>query len=134
MDEVKPSKPPSRGTIMEIVRRYLKKGVTPVWSREIPVFHTLWKTYPSLPFWTRHELGYRLNSMLHFLTEEGKAKLSSDWTIFHFVYQEPAPISEVTRAGDTKDVTVASSVDKTESSSYNPPTPRPKTTAEFLKG
>jgi len=82
-------KAPPRTKIADIIKRYLKEDKTPVWTREYPIMYKLFKAYPSLPFWERHGLPFRLNIMTWFLTIEGKATLASDYAVFH--YHPPAP-------------------------------------------
>src|SRR3954468_6806618 len=77
-------KPPPRAQVCDIIVRYLKPGQTPNWRQECPLWYGLWKAYPSIAFWTHHELPFPLNSLAWFLTEQGKAQLASDWTVFHY--------------------------------------------------
>ena len=123
MSESPSPKPPSRRLVTEIIKRYVKEGTTPVWSREIPVFYHLWADYPSLRFWLHHELPFKLNSICWFRTEEGKERLASDWLVFFFTFKESEP-------------EVAPLVDKPEDGDYHIPTTpsRAKTLAQFLKG
>lgn len=82
-------KPPPRTKVCDIIKRYLKPDQSPVWSREIPLWYTLWKSYPSLPFWEKHTLGFKLNSLAWFMSIQGKITLASDYSVFHY---QPAPI------------------------------------------
>lgn len=115
-------KPPPRAVVATIISRYLKE--TPKWDarREFPLFYGLWKVYPDVAFWTKHELGYRLNSLAHFLTPEGKARLQTDHRLFHFTLDTPPEVPH------------------TDESDTLPPPPapvfpamRPRTMAEYLK-
>jgi hypothetical protein len=86
--------PPPRAQVCDIIKRYLKSDTTPNWRVECPLWYTkLWPAYPSVAFWTRHELSFPLNSLAWFLTEQGKAQLASDWLVFHYEPPaEPAPV------------------------------------------
>ena len=114
-------KPPPRAQVEAIVRRYLKPDQTPNWRQEMPLAYQLYKAYPSVAFWTHHELPFALNSMAWFLTEQGKAQLESDWLVYHWT--PPEASSEV-------------GIDSAPQPVYNAPTlppARPRTVAEFLK-
>ncbi len=117
-------KPPPRAQVDAIIRRYLKPDQTPNWRTEFPLWYGLWKAYPSVTFWTHHELPFALNSLAWFLTEQGQAQLASDWLVFHY---DPASTPQVT----------PEVVDTTPQPAYTEPykpTPvRPRTVAEFLK-
>lgn len=89
MTDAVPPKSPPRAQIEAIIRRYLKPEITtPDWRREFSTFHGLWKQYPSLDFWTRHELPFKLNSLVWFRGADGQAQLASDWIIFFFTFAE----------------------------------------------
>lgn len=80
----KPKLPP-RVKVIEILRRYLRPEALIDAKSDYAIFYGLFSQYPSLDFWTRHELSFPLNSVKWFLTVPGKAQLASDWTTFHFV-------------------------------------------------
>ncbi len=119
-------KPPPRAQVEAIVRRYLKPDQTPNWRQEMPLAYGLLKAYPSVTFWTRHELPFQLNSLAWFLTEQGKATLASDWTVFHWTPPDP---SSDPQAETTLDTTPQPGY----TVPYTPPVARPRTVAEFLK-
>lgn len=121
--EVAP-KPPARAKVMDIIRRYLKKDSTPVWSRELPLMYGLWKGYPSLSFWTKHTLPFELNSMAWFSTIQGKAQLVSDWAVFHYV-PEPESAAPV----DPLDIFPRPELNLP---STPPPKRRPRSVADLL--
>ena len=106
-----------------IVRRYLKPDQTPNWRQEMPLAYGLLKAYPSVAFWTHHELPFALNSLAWFLTEQGKATLASDYLVFHYQPPEPAQVEVVLDKGDQPAYTVP----------YTATPVRPRTVAEFLK-
>lgn len=115
----KPKLPP-RTVVVTILRRYLKPEALIDAKSDYAIFYSLFKTYPSLDFWTRHELSFPLNSVKWFLTVPGKAQLASDWTTFHF--------SLDTGSQEGYDgVKVESTPD------YIPPVKRPSTVADLLK-
>lgn len=120
--------PPKRPPVAQcdaIIRRYLKPDQNIDWAREMITFSALWKAYPSLAFWTHHELPFALNHMTWFQSVEGAATLESDWVVFH--YEIPMP-SEPT-VGSRE-----SALDITPQPVYTAPTPViPRTVAEFLK-
>jgi hypothetical protein len=112
---------PTRDQRAAIIKRYLKPDQNVDWAREMITFAALWKQYPSLDFWTRHELPFALNHMSFFQTPEGAAMLESDWAVFH--YNPAAPAQEVLDNTPQPAYTVP----------YTPPVARPRTVAEFLK-
>lgn len=93
---------PPRTKVVEILRRYLKPEALIDAKSDYAIFYTLYKTYPSLDFWTRHELSFPLNSVKWFLTVPGKAQLVSDWTTFHFSLDTG---SQVGYDGGMRDIT-----------------------------
>lgn len=95
------------------------------------MFYGLWKAYPSLPFWQLHELGFPLNTMTWFLTEQGQSHLASTWVTFH--YDPPAPEAAQSEVPSVQSPN--SPVDKGSVPLYHVTAPaRPRTTAEFLRG
>ncbi len=117
-------KPPPRAQVEAIIRRYLKPDQTPNWRAEFPLTYGLLKAYPSVTFWTHHELPFQLNSMAWFLTEQGKATLASDWLVFHYVPTEAAQVEA--------DTALDSAPQPAYTVPYTPPVARPRTVAEFL--
>ncbi len=120
-------KPPPRAQVEAIVRRYLKPDQTPNWRQEMPLAYGLLKAYPSVAFWTHHELSFALNSLAWFLTEQGKAQLASDWTVFH--WNPPSDPSSTPQADAALDTTPQPAY----TVPYTPSAARPRTVAEFLK-
>ena len=123
-------KPPPRAQVEAIVRRYLKPDQTPNWRQEMPLAYGLLKAYPSVAFWTRHELSFALNSLAWFLTEQGKAQLESDWVVFHWD-GSPTPAAE-----PPSEAVAQATVDTSPQLDYNAvmlPPARPRTVAQFLK-
>ncbi len=116
-------KGPSRDQRATIIQRYLKDDQNVHWAREMVTFAALWKAYPSIAFWTRHELPFRLNHMTWFQSVEGAAQLESDWTVFHYV--PSAPQEDVGQSTQT--------LDTPHEPTYHVPHRRPRTVAEFLK-
>lgn len=122
-------KPPPRAQVSLIIKRYLKPEATEkgVPRSELVQFYRLWRQYPSAPFWERHELGFKLNSLYWFSTPEGAETLARDYLVFHFEFAPPPEAAPVEVSPDHVDKT-------TQPSYYQPTTPaRPKTTAEFLR-
>ena len=122
MSDPTPVKPPSRAAVERILRRYLKPTALIDAKSDFAIFYGLFKTYPSLDFWTRHELAFELNSVKWFLTPDGKAQLASDWTTFHFVLdtESQSGYGQVT-------------TEKVTTSDYVAEPKKPKTIADFLK-
>lgn len=130
-------KAPPRAQVDAIIRRYLKPDQTPNWRAEFPLYYGLWKRYPSVAFWTHHELPFPLNSLAWFLTEQGKATLESDWVVFHYV--PPAVSTTLTGAPAEESPPPAApsearGVDTLPQPAYTVPAPpvRPRTVADFL--
>jgi len=122
-------KPPPRTKVCEIIRRYIRDDMSPVWRREIPLMYTLLKQYPSLPFWERHTMGFKLRSLAWFMSIEGKATLASDYSVFHY---NPEPVVEAV-ALDPLPAQHADVVDTVAQPTYHVPTPPDrKTVAGFL--
>lgn len=119
-------KSPSRDQRAAIITRYLKPDQTIHWAREMATFSILWKAYPSLPFWTHHELPFALNHMTWFQSVEGVAQLESDYLTFHYTPSDP---SSTPQANETLDSAPQPAYDV----GYTPPVARPRTVAEFLK-
>ena len=117
---------PTRDQRAAIIKRYLKPDQNVEWAREMITFAALWKAYPSIAFWTRHELPFMLNHMSWFQSVEGAAQLASDWLVFHYeTTSDPSSTPQVTLGVDTS-----------SQPDYTVPyvtSARPKTVAEFLK-
>lgn len=96
-----PDPKPKRDAAVAIVNRYLKPDVKWDASKEMVAFWRLWAQYPSLAFWTKHELGYPLNSMFYFSTPEGKARLETDFIVFNFTYPEQPKLDIAPESGYT---------------------------------
>ncbi len=105
-----------------MVRRYLKPDQNIDWRREMPAFVELFKRYPSVEFWTHHELPFKLNHMSWFTSIEGAVQLESDWSVFHYHPSEPA-------SNTVLDINLQSAYN---GNSVATPPPRPVTVAQFL--
>lgn len=112
-------KPPSKVQVGEIIKRYLKPTALVDPKTDFPIFYNLFKKYPSIDFWTRHELAFELNSIKWFLTVEGRAQLTTDWTTFHFVLDTESQSDYSERVDVTPD--------------YVREGKKPSTIADFLK-
>lgn len=50
---------------------------------DMVLFYKIFAENPDIEFWRVYDLGFQLNSMAWFLTEEGKEKLKIDMALFH---------------------------------------------------
>lgn len=127
-----------------VLDRYLKVPYS--FSKELPLFYRLFKRYPSLTFWMRHELGFKLNSLLWFMGADGKARLAGDWATFHYVFSDENtdPAGRFSESATVESTESVSHSDREDAQQiridtpcqvpYTPVTPpsKPRTVAEWL--
>ena len=51
--------------------------------REMSTFYKLYKVYDNTEFWRKYSLGFKLNSLVWFLSGDGASRVRSDYGIFH---------------------------------------------------
>lgn len=81
--------PLSRAEIYGIVKRFVKPEAY-VSRRDIPLFYKVFEQYPDAPFWRAHDLGFELNCIAWFLSDEGKAHLTTAIALYHLDMTPPA--------------------------------------------
>lgn len=86
-DEKTGKSPHITHTYQILVWLFLKNPRNPStdWANEIKTSKKLLKKYPDIRFWSSIDLGFRLNSLLFFISEEGKRLLKIEWQKFKFV-------------------------------------------------
>lgn len=134
-----PVKLPPREVCDAICRRFLKENQNIEWRREMPKLYQLFKAYPDLAFWQKHELPFglhKLNHMSWFESVEGKAHLESAYTLFRY---NPPDSTQQSTLDIVKEATDTGKVDDEQpvSSLPLPPPPaypdRPRTVADMLR-
>jgi hypothetical protein len=78
----------SRHETIEIVKSFVKEE-TYNSKADVIIFYRLLKEYPNESFWRNYSLDFKLNSMAFFLTEDGKHRLLSDYSIFNLDLGSP---------------------------------------------
>lgn len=104
-------KPPVRGDVLTIIARYINPETQWNPKAEVVAFYSLWWTYPSREFWTRHELDFHLNSFHWFRTPDGASRLANDWAVFHLSSMAMPSSPDLPANSGTKD-SVQSGLDK----------------------
>ena len=135
-----PIKLPPRAICDAIVRRFLKENQNIDWRREMPKFFQLFKRYPSLDFWQKHEPPFglhRLNHMSWFESVEGQAHLDSAFPLFHYNPPDPTvtPPSQLSTLDNLPQTSDNGGVSETVTPPLPPPSypDRPRTVADMLR-
>ena len=136
---IDPLKAPPIAVCDAICRRFLKLNQNIDWKWNMATFHTLWKQYPSRPFWEGLELPFgggehALNFMNWFNSVEGKAHLERSWLLFNYNPPQPEvspqPLSTLDNGGQVDDHVG-------DANNMVPPPPvlpaRAKTVSEMMK-
>lgn len=63
----------------ELIEKFLKSDRPINWPQEMRLMKDLLKKYPDEAFWRRYNLGFKLNSLFYFYTEDGKKKLANSY-------------------------------------------------------
>ena len=66
-------------TYGEIVKKFLKDAPKLPYAREVKLLKPLITKYPELEFWENLDLGFKLNSLAFFNTENGEEVISSKY-------------------------------------------------------
>ncbi len=68
--------------VIGLVKRFVKEeAYEPV--RDTVAFYKIYAEFPDEAFWRAYDLGFTLNSMFWFLSDEGRQKLKTDIALFH---------------------------------------------------
>lgn len=71
----------------EFVLKFVKDSTAIVWPKEMKMINTLFKIAPNDDFWRSLDLGFKLNSLCWFLSDDGRKFLNKEMKRFNF---EPA--------------------------------------------
>ena len=74
--------PLGKREIAGLIKRFIKEGAYNATADTI-AFYKVWALFPDEKFWRNYELGFQLNSIFWFLSEDGKAKLTVDLALFN---------------------------------------------------
>ena len=77
----------SRINKREFVLKFVKDSTAIVWPKEMKMVNTLFKIAPNDDFWRSLDLGFKLNSLCWFLSDDGRKFLNKEMKRFNF---EPA--------------------------------------------
>ncbi len=76
--------------VIGLVKRFVKEDAyEPI--RDTVAFYKIYAEFPDEAFWRAYDLGFQLNSMFWFLSDEGRAKLKTDIALFHLDLSPAAP-------------------------------------------
>jgi len=79
---IKKKCPFGKREITGLIKRFVKEGAYSATADTI-AFYKIWALFPDEKFWRNYELGFQLNSLFWFLSEDGKAKLTTDIALFN---------------------------------------------------
>lgn len=78
----KSASPFKKREVIGLVKRFVKEdSYEPV--RDTVAFYKIYAEFPDEAFWRAYDLGFTLQSMFWFLSEDGRAKLKTDIALFH---------------------------------------------------
>lgn len=60
-----------------------QKKIKGFWPREVKIVNKLFEKYSDESFWITLDLGFKLNSIAFFLTEDGRNELEKYWRLFN---------------------------------------------------
>ena len=111
-------------TKKDTIKRFVKAEVLAVkgmWAREMKLMNQLSPDYNDDIFWRKYNLEFQLNSLAWFKMPDGKARLDTDWTTYHFnfVVDKPAQTDDNSMMQPSLPLDL--------------PAPRPKSISELLK-
>lgn len=72
----------------EFVKKYLKNSSSVVWPKEMKILNTLLKIFPNESFWLNLEIGFKLNSLCWFLSDDGRKLLNKEYKKFNLELPE----------------------------------------------
>ena len=73
----------------EFVLKFVKDSTAIVWPKEMKMVNTLFKIAPNDDFWRSLDLGFKLNSLCWFLSDDGRKLLNKEYKRFNFEPQKP---------------------------------------------
>ena len=73
----------------EFVLKFVKDSSAIVWPKEMKMVNTLFKIAPNDDFWRSLDLGFKLNSLCWFLSDDGRKLLNKEYKRFNFEPQKP---------------------------------------------
>jgi len=68
----------------EFVLKFVKDSSAIVWPKEMKMVNTLFKIAPDDTFWRSLDLGFKLNSLCWFLSDDGRRFLNTEYKKFKF--------------------------------------------------
>ena len=76
-----------------IVGKFAKNYYSIDWARELKIAKQLLNKYNKIEFWECLDLGFKLNSLAYFFTEDGSAKLKTEFNKYNLTI--PAKIEYI---------------------------------------
>jgi hypothetical protein len=73
----------------DFVLKFVKDSMAIVWPKEMKMVNTLFKIAPNDDFWMSLDLGFKLNSLCWFLSDDGRKLLNKEYKRFNFEPQKP---------------------------------------------
>ena len=73
----------------EFVLKFVKESAAIVWPKEMKMINTLFKIAPDDDFWRSLDLGFKLNSLCWFLSDDGRKFLNKEYKKFKFEPTKP---------------------------------------------
>lgn len=73
----------------DFVLKFVKDSTAIVWPKEMKMVNTLFKIAPNDDFWRSLDLGFKLNSLCWFLSDDGRKLLNKEYKRFNFEPQKP---------------------------------------------
>jgi hypothetical protein len=71
-------------TKKEFVYKFTKDASSICWPREMKIVKTLFSIFPNDQFWETLDLGFKLNSLCWFLSDDGRVRLNKEYKKFNF--------------------------------------------------
>ncbi len=92
----KPRHPLSRSEVTTIVKRMVKPDAYQA-RRDIMLFYKVFAEFPDAAFWRVHELGFELNCIAWFLSDDGRAHIKQALSLYH-LDMPPHPVYDMAEA------------------------------------
>lgn len=68
----------------DFIKKFLKEDANIFWPKEMKMVKNLLKIFPNEDFWNNLELGFKLNSICWFLSDDGRNVLNKEYKKFNF--------------------------------------------------
>lgn len=68
----------------DFVKKFLKENIKIIWPKEIKMVKLLLNIFPNKDFWDNLEVGFKLNSICWFLSDDGRNFLNKEYKKFNF--------------------------------------------------